>query len=65
MKWWTEVFKTERYPVLTRVISVVMSVFHGQQVESFFSVMGNVENIRSTRMNIETECLSKYKVCKV
>ena len=62
MKWWTEVFKMERYPALTRVISVVMSMFHGPQVESSFNLMGNVENIRSTRMNIET--LSAYQTVK-
>ena len=54
MTWWTEVFKTKRYPALTKIINAVMSIFHGPQVESAFNLMGDVVDIRSTRMNTET-----------
>ena len=55
--WWTQVFKTNTYPALSKMITEqtvsVMSIFHGPQVESSFNLMGDVD-IRSTRMKTET-----------
>ena len=39
-----------------------MSIFHGPQVESAFNLMGDVVDIRSTRMNTET--LSAVQIVK-
>ena len=52
--WWTQVTKTKKYPALCKMITAVMSIFHGPQVESSFNLMGDVVDIRSTRMKTET-----------
>lgn len=54
VSWWTGVFKTNRYPAMNKLMTAVMSMFHGPQVESSFNLMGDVVDIRSTRMNTET-----------
>ena len=60
--WWTGVFKTKRYPALSKIMTAVMSIFHGPLVESSFNLMGDVVDIRSTRMNTET--LSAVQIAK-
>ena len=51
--WYSNIFK-ESYPVLSRVQEACMSCFHGPQVESSFSVMSDVINIKSGNMSMKT-----------
>ncbi|XP_030828178.1 uncharacterized protein LOC115919185 [Strongylocentrotus purpuratus] len=44
----------EKYPVMTRVALALVSCFHGPQVESSFSIMGNVLNTERPNLHIET-----------
>ena len=48
MAWWTQVFKTKKYPALCKIMAAVMSIVHGPQRESSFNLMGDVVDIRST-----------------
>lgn len=52
--WWTEVAKSKKYPLLCKLVFALLSIFHGPQVESSFNTMGDVIDIRSCQMNIET-----------
>lgn len=52
--WWTEVAKSKKYPLLCKLVFAFLSIFHGPQVESSFNTMGDVIDIRSCQMNIET-----------
>ncbi|XP_064653112.1 uncharacterized protein LOC135503467 [Lineus longissimus] len=53
-KWWSQVFKSENYPELTKVMKAVLSIFHGPAVESAFNVMGDIIDERKCRTNIAT-----------
>ena len=53
-KWWSEIFKPGKYPVLSSVIKACLSVFTGPQVESSFSMMNDIINKKSGRMLAET-----------
>ena len=44
----------EKYPVLSKLSLAVLTVFHGPRVESSFSVMGDVMDKESGRMNVST-----------
>ena len=61
-EWWAKISKGEKYGDLCKLVLSVLSIFHGPQVESSFNTMGDVIDIRSTRMNIET--YSKYQTVK-
>ena len=52
LDWWCSISKT--YPLLFKVVEGVLSIFHGPQVESSFSVMGDVIDPKSSRMDIKT-----------
>ena len=51
--WWNKVFKTNRYPVLSTLVRLCVSIFTGPMVEYSFSMMNNIDS-RSGRMEIET-----------
>ena len=53
-EYWCSVEKTGRYPKLCRIIFSVLSIITAPKVESLFSIMNNVIDQHSTRMNIET-----------
>ena len=46
--WWAEVDSTGKYAALTKLVKAVLSCFHGPQVESSFSVMGDIIDKRWT-----------------
>lgn len=52
--WWTKVFETGTYPLLSRMVKALLSCFHGPQVESAFNLMGDVLDSRSHRLRMET-----------
>jgi hypothetical protein len=63
--WWSRVFKSKKYPELTKVMKAVLSIFHGPMVESSFNIMGDIIDERSCRMNVTTyEAIQtvKYKL---
>ena len=52
--WWAKIFQTRNYPVLSQVVKACLSIFSGPHVESSFSLMSNIIDKRSNRMNIDT-----------
>ena len=48
--WWWQL--SEKYPVLSKLSLAALTVFHGPRVESSFSVMGDVMDKKSGRMNV-------------
>ena len=52
--WWALVAKTNKYDLLVKCVNAVLSCFHGPLIEGTFSVMSNVLDDRSSRMQIET-----------
>ena len=52
LDWWTSI--NNRYPTVFKMVTAVLSIFHGPRVESTFNVMGDVLDKKSGRMNMET-----------
>ena len=52
LEWWHKI--CDRYSFTFKVVCAILSIFHGQRVESTFSVMKNVIDQNSGRMNKET-----------
>ena len=52
--WWGKIFQTSSYPVLSQVFKACLSIFSGPHVESSFSLMSNIIDKWSNRMNIDT-----------
>lgn len=52
--WWSKVFKTGRYPMLSCLVRASLSIFTGPMVESSFSMMNDIIDSRSGRMDIDT-----------
>ena len=52
LEWWDKI--SDRYNVTFKVVCAILSIFHGSRVESTFSVMKNVVDQNSGRMNMET-----------
>ena len=50
--WWWQL--NEKYPVLSKLSLATLTVFHGTRVVSSFSVMGDVMDKKSGRMNVST-----------
>ena len=50
--WWWKL--NEKYPALSKLSLAALTVFHGPRVESSFSVMGEVMDKKSGRMNVST-----------
>ena len=50
--WWYKL--VERYPILTKLSLAALTIFHGPPVEGSFSVMGDIMDKKSGRMNVET-----------
>ena len=48
--WWWQL--NEKDPVLSKLSLAALTVFHGPRVESSFSVMGDVMDKKSGRMNV-------------
>ena len=52
--WWSKIFKTKRYPILSSVVKASFSVLTGPMVESSFSMMNGIIDSRSGRTEIDT-----------
>jgi hypothetical protein len=52
--WWSWVFKSKKYPELTKLMKAFLSIFHGPIVESSFNIMGDILDEWSCRMNVDT-----------
>ena len=52
LDWWLGV--SDKYPILFKVVTAILSIFHGPRVESSFSVMGDVIDAKSGRIDIKT-----------
>ena len=42
------------YPTICKVLLALLLIFHGPRVESSFSMMGNISDKQSGRMNVDT-----------
>ena len=51
--WWNYIFKSERYPCLSKVVKAALSIFTGPQIETF-NMMNDIIDKRSSRMGIAT-----------
>ena len=52
--WWSSLFKSNKYPCLSKVVKAALSIFTGPQVETSFSMMNDIIDKRSSRMDITT-----------
>ncbi|CAC5390542.1 unnamed protein product [Mytilus coruscus] len=52
--WWANEKHAKIYPLLVKMVQAILTCFHGPQVESSFSVMNDIIDGKSNRMNIET-----------
>ena len=52
--WWNKIFETKRYPMLSSVVKASLSIFTGPMVESSFSRMNGIIDLRSGRTEIDT-----------
>ena len=52
--WWSEVKEIGNFQCLSKIVLAILTCFHGPQVESAFSVMGEVIDVKSSRTNIKT-----------
>ena len=52
--WWAQVFDTGKFPALSKMVSALLSCFHGPQIEGSFSIMGNVITTQTACMGIKT-----------
>lgn len=52
LNWWQSI--ESKYPVTFKMVSAVLSIFHGPRVESSYSMMTDIIDTKSGRMNIET-----------
>lgn len=53
-EWWSSHSSRTNFPVLSKAVLALLSCFHGPQVESSFSVMGDIIDTQSSRMQIRT-----------
>ncbi|GBO02812.1 hypothetical protein AVEN_69588-1 [Araneus ventricosus] len=52
--WWAAVFRSNKYCALSKMVRAILSCFLFPQVESSFSMMGDVLDKESGNMKIET-----------
>jgi hypothetical protein len=52
--WWSHMFQQNQYPAFSKIVKALLTCFHGPQVESTFSMMGNILDKQSSNMQIET-----------
>ncbi len=53
-KYWATVIQQKKYPILVKVVTAALSIFHGPHVESSFNVMGDIMTAKSSKINVET-----------
>ncbi|CAC5387834.1 unnamed protein product [Mytilus coruscus] len=60
--WWANEKHAKVYPLLVKMVQAILTCFHGPQVESSFSVMNDIIDGKSNRMNIEAyNCIQSVK----
>ena len=52
--WWNNVFKSGKYPDLSKVVKAEVSICTSPQIEASFSMMNDIIDTRSSRMDIAT-----------
>ena len=52
--WWSHVAETGNFSCLTKMVLAILTSYHGPQVESAFSIIGEVIDDKSARTNIKT-----------
>lgn len=52
--WWASFYKLKKYDALSKMVKALLSCFHGPQIESSFSMMGDILDKGSSNMKIET-----------
>ena len=52
--WWNSVFQLKEYPALTNFVRAALSIITGPHVETSFSMMNDIIDKRSSRMDIST-----------
>lgn len=52
--WWSEIFRKTKYTSLSKMVKAILSLFHGPIVEGSFSMMSDIIDKRSGRMQIDT-----------
>ena len=52
--WWAKVFASGQYQMVCKVVLAALSIFSGPHVESSFSVMSNIMQSKSSRLQVET-----------
>ena len=52
--WWNQVFKSNKYPALSKIVKACLSIFSGPQVESSFSKMNDLIDKKANRMDSAT-----------
>ena len=63
--WWTIIFDSNKYQILSKIIKAALSIFTGPQVESSLSMMNDIVTPCASRMSVETysSCMSvKYSL---
>lgn len=52
--WWAQIFKSGKYPTLSKLIKASLSIFTGPHIEQSFSIMNDIINPKTNRMNVST-----------
>ena len=52
--WWTDIFVSGKYPMLSKIMKAVLSIFCSPHVEQSFSVMNNIITSKSNRTDVST-----------
>ena len=50
--WWTKIFETKRYPILSSLVKASLSIFTGPIVESSFSIMNDIIDLQSGKTEL-------------
>ena len=50
--WWTKIFETKRYPILSILVKASLSIFTGPIVESSFSIMNDTIDLQSGKTEL-------------
>ena len=53
-EWWTLIFRTGKYPCLSKVVKICLSIFTSPQVEQSFSQMNEIVTATTNRMETKT-----------
>ena len=50
--WWTKIFETKHYPILSSLVKASLSIFTGPIVESSFSIMNDTIDLQSGKTEL-------------